>query len=121
MAPRVGIEPTTRRLTVVCSTAELPGNRAGLTKGADSQVLGSAASRNRAHKWMSALPPGLPPADHERVGHHVERQQEPRQQPLDVPGEPRRIKHPHQVVSEKPLSVSGLPGKLPPVILERGQ
>ena len=30
LAPRVGIEPTTRRLTVVCSTAELPGNRAGL-------------------------------------------------------------------------------------------
>src|SRR5262249_13519967 len=26
VAPRVGIEPTTRRLTVVCSTAELPGN-----------------------------------------------------------------------------------------------
>lgn len=27
MAPRVGIEPTTKRLTVSCSTAELPRNK----------------------------------------------------------------------------------------------
>jgi hypothetical protein len=26
MAPRVGLEPTTLRLTVACSTIELPGN-----------------------------------------------------------------------------------------------
>jgi hypothetical protein len=26
MAPRVGFEPTTRRLTVACSTTELPRN-----------------------------------------------------------------------------------------------
>ena len=29
LAPRVGFEPTTYRLTVECSTAELPGNTAG--------------------------------------------------------------------------------------------
>ena len=34
VAPRVGIEPTTIRLTVECSTAELPGNKASAIAGA---------------------------------------------------------------------------------------
>jgi hypothetical protein len=44
MAPRVGLEPTTTRLTAGCSTIELPGSAGGkgYPAGASSQAAGAA-------------------------------------------------------------------------------
>ena len=44
MAPRVGLEPTTTRLTAGCSTIELPGN----AKGGKSSNAGPKVKRCRA-------------------------------------------------------------------------
>ena len=39
LAPRDGFEPPAKRLTVACSTAELPGNKAFNFKGLSTLVI----------------------------------------------------------------------------------
>lgn len=49
LAPRVGIEPTAKGLTVPCSTAELPRNKAQMSCGS------SLAIRDFCDKWRVKL------------------------------------------------------------------
>ena len=59
LAPQAGIEPATKRLTVSCSTAELPGNKLG--GGLGSRTLSPAFTDVRI---SNPLPyrPARPPA-----------------------------------------------------------
>ena len=58
MAPRAGLEPATQRLTVVCSTTELPRNRFQLN------ILFSAGRASRSYivaKWWAVQDSNLRP------------------------------------------------------------
>src|SRR5262249_24550915 len=56
VAPRVGFEPTTNRLTAGCSTTELPRNSARARSGllASSAPRGKSVLRCRAHRRVCA-------------------------------------------------------------------
>ena len=47
MAPRVGFEPTTSRLTVGCSTTELPRIRAHRRRAYNSLMFGDASATQK--------------------------------------------------------------------------
>ena len=55
MAPRVGFEPTTDRLTVDCSTTELPRNisHRGRPKRQRERFLSSSYAREKAQARMN--------------------------------------------------------------------
>ena len=63
LAPRVGLEPTTARLTAACSTIELPRNRCVLSSNEVYYTVESAQGKN-FFKNFSDLVMGDVPNDH---------------------------------------------------------
>ena len=55
MAPRVGFEPTTSRLTVGCSTTELPRIRAHRRRAYSSLLFADASARKKRARRTAGL------------------------------------------------------------------